>query len=527
VALQGQQNEWEQIYGGKTFTKIIDGSATRYVDIFAAGMQSGLTSPSRPWFKLGLQDADLAAFQPVRAWLDECERRMYAVMDASNFYASLHHIYKELPVFGTAAQIILEDFENVIRCRPFTIGEFWLALDASLRVDTLYRHGWYHAHQLEDQFGKANLSQAALNALAGNNVKAMFQVIQAIEPDPEYVDRRDISKKAYRSVYFELGGESDKILRQRGYDEFPCQAPRWNIVGSKVWGRGRGMEALGDVKMLQRFVEAQLVNYDKAMEPPVVAPPGLKGEQINTIPNGITYVDDMGGNNAMRSLYNVPNMIESAETKIQAIKSDLKEWFFTNLFMMLANQPTRSGVTATEIAERHEEKLQVLGPVLERVHGELLDPAIVRIFAIMSRVGALPPPPPIPELRGQSIKIEYTSTLAVAAKMSGLTAIDQFIGRIGAAAQIRPEVLDNVNFDAYVQVYADDIAVPAKLLNTPEQIAKIRAARAQQQQQQQQAAMMASAAQTAKTASQADMSGNNALAQVMGRVLPQQVPAAS
>lgn len=528
VGLQGYQNEWEQIEGGKTDFHIVDGSSTRYVDIFAAGMQSGLTSPSRPWFKLGLHDQDLANYQPVKVWLEDIEARMRMVFDASNFYASLHHLYRELPVFGTGAQIILEDYDNIIRCRPFTIGEYWLSLDSSLRVDTLYRHLWMRACQLEEQFGYANMSLAAQSAYDNSNVKAMFQVIQAIEPNDEYTDTRDLSKKKWRSVYFELGGESNKILSQEGFDDFPCQAPRWHVIGSKVYGRGRGhFGLLADTKMLQRFAESQLVNYDKAIEPPVVASPSMKNEQINTIPGGVSYSDDMGSQNSLRPLYEVPDMLESGERKIESIKTNIREWLFTDLFMMLANQPTRSNVTATEIQERHEEKMLVLGPVLERVHGELLDPSIARTFSIMARMGALPPPPPIKELRGQKIKVEYISALAVASKMTQLTGIDQFIGRIGAIAQINPDCLDNVNFDAYVQVYAEDAAIPAKLLNDPQVVAARRAARQKQKAMEQQMQTTQQMAEAAKTAAAAPLGGNTVLSQAMGRVMPPGVPAAT
>ncbi len=529
VGLQGQQNEWEQIYGGKTHEKIIDGSATRYIDIFAAGMQSGLTTPSRPWFKLSLDDPELSAFPPVRAWLDEIERRMYAVMDASNFYGSLHHIYRELPTFGTAGQMIMENFDTIIRCRPFTIGEYWLSLNSDLEVDTFYRHCWMHACQLVEQFGINKVSDAAKQAYETNNVKALFQVIHAVEPNPGRTNLNDKAQKEWRSVYMQWGGggggvntsggypdNANGLLSVSGFHEFPAQFPRWHVIGSKVYGRSRGMDALADVKMLQRFKEAVLVNYDKALEPPVVAPAELKNEQINTIPSGVNYASDMAGANSFRALYAVPNMLAEGMKGIDAIKGDLREWFFTDLFLMLANQPTRSNVTATEINERHEEKLLVLGPVLERVHTELLDPSISRIYSIMRRMGALPPTPPLRELRGRNIKIEYVSALAVAAKMSALTGMDQFISRIGGVAQMNPAVLDNINFDAYARAYAEDANIPAKLLNDPETIAHIRQARDQQQQQQQKMQAIAQSAETAKTASGADLGGgNNVLKQAL------------
>ena len=83
--------------------------------------------------------------------------------------------------------------------------------------------------------------------------------------------------------------------------------------------------------------------------------------------------------------------------------------FNVDLFMMIANSG-RGQMTATEVAERHEEKLMMLGPVLSRLNEEVLRPLIERCFDILARQGQLPPPPE--ELRGQKLSVEYTSMLA-------------------------------------------------------------------------------------------------------------------
>lgn len=197
------------------------------------------------------------------------------------------------------------------------------------------------------------------------------------------------------------------------------------------------------------------------------------------------------------------------------VQERIQRGFFTDLFLMLANQPTRSNVTATEIAERHEEKLLMLGPVLERLEGELLDPLIERTFAILLRAEALPPPPPV--LSGRLLDIEYVSILAQAQKLVGVTGIQQFSGFVGGIAAVRPEVLDKVDFDAMVDEYAEIVGVPPKLILPPEAVAKLRAERARAQQMQTAMAMGQQMAEGAKTLSQADLDGNNALSVLTGR----------
>ncbi|MDH8265416.1 portal protein, partial [Klebsiella pneumoniae] len=66
--------------------------------------------------------------------------------------------------------------------------------------------------------------------------------------------------------------------------------------------------------------------------------------------------------------------------------------YFVDLFMMLQNINTRS-MPVEAVIEMKEEKLLMLGPVLERLNDECLNPLIDRTFSIMARKNLLPPPP--------------------------------------------------------------------------------------------------------------------------------------
>jgi hypothetical protein len=47
-------------------------------------------------------------------------------------------------------------------------------------------------------------------------------------------------------------------------------------------------------------------------------------------------------------------------------------------------------MTATEVMQRTEERMRLLGPILGRMEAELLGPIITRVFGIMLRQGAVP-----------------------------------------------------------------------------------------------------------------------------------------
>jgi hypothetical protein len=197
---------------------------------------------------------------------------------------------------------------------------------------------------------------------------------------------------------------------------------------------------------------------------------------------------------------------------IQDVRGRINQTFYTDLFLMLANS-TKTNMTATEVAERHEEKLLMLGPVLERLHNELLDPLIEITFTRMIEAGLVPPPPQ--ELQGVDLNVQYVSMLAQAQRAVATNGIDRFVGNLGAVAQFKPEVLDKFDSDKWADAYSDMLGIDPELIVSNERVALIRQSRAQAAQAAQQQAQNAQAAATAKDLAAAKTGEDSALTNVM------------
>jgi hypothetical protein len=254
--------------------------------------------------------------------------------------------------------------------------------------------------------------------------------------------------------------------------------PRWETTTTAdFYGRGPGWKALGDCKMLQKLQRQSLLALDKVVDPPVQQDSSVEGT-ANTLPGGVSRSSAMVPNAGVRAAYQInPDMV-AIENKIEKTTQKIGRMFFADLFLMLIREDNPR-MTATEVAERQSEKLQILGPVLERLENELLNPLVTRTFGIMMRNRLLPPPPA--ELQGQDIKVRYISILAQAQRMIGVTAVQQSIGFIGTAlAPLNPTVIDMINVDTTAREYADMLGIPAKMLNSPEKVDEIRKGRAQE-----------------------------------------------
>lgn len=496
--------------------RIVDSTGTLAVRTLAAGMMSGITSPARPWFKLTLEDQGLAAYQPVQVWLEAVQRRMLRIFADSNFYNAMHVAYEDLAVFGTAALIIYEDFDDVIHCYNPCAGEYFLAQNYKLGVDTFYREFVQTSSQLVREFGEENVSDTVRQLYndKGNGKDKEVVVGHAIEPKEE----------RYREVYWELGSSQQTVLRTRWYDENPSLAARWYLVANDVYGRSPAMDALGDIKQLQVETKRKAQAIDKMVNPPLVADVSLKNEPASVLPGGVTYVPSTAMEHGFKPVYQVQPRLQEMMLDLQEIQKRVKEAFFYDLFLMISQLDTVR--TATEIAVRKEEKLIALGPVLERFQNEFLDPAIDRTFNIMMRAslpfwrgetdrGLLPPPPP--ELENMHIKVEYVSMLADAQKAIFTTGIERLFGFVGNIAAVRPDAPDKLNFDEGIEDYANALGVSPRVVVSQEAVDKIRAQREAQKQQAALLEQTLAGAKGAEILSKTETgAGQNALGMIMG-----------
>jgi len=492
---------------------ILDGHAARTLNTLASGMTSGLTSPSRPWFKLGLADKDLAKFEPVKEWLAIAQDRLMSVFSTSNIYGSLPVIYAETAGFGTGALIILRDYKDVIRARNFTIGEYVLGIGPDGRVDAFGRKFWYTAGQLIREFGIENVSDQARVAYENHRPDQKFRLIHLIEYNEAIIMGDPMFQgKKYRSVYWEEGTPQDRFLRVAGFNDFPVMAPRWGVTTTyDVYGRSPGWDCLGDVKMLQKMQRNSLIALDKVVDPPVQGDANVT-DQINTLPGGMNKTSAVSPNAGLRAVYQIQPDFAAIEAKIQRTQEAIGKSFYADLFLMIS-QADRPNMTAREIVERHEEKLLALGPVLERLESELLDPLIDRSFNILLEDGLLPPPPQ--ELSGVDLDVEYISMLAQAQKMVGTTGIEQMVAFIGNLAAANPQALDKLDTDEAIDHYSDALGTPPKVIRTKEEVDAIREEKAKEATLAQQGATLPAMVQGAKVLSETKMGQNSALDAIM------------
>jgi hypothetical protein len=280
------------------------------------------------------------------------------------------------------------------------------------------------------------------------------------------------------------------------------------------------MDVLPDIMQLQVETKRKAEAIEKQVRPPLLASIEMKNEPSSVLPGHITYAASIGADKGMRPIYTVNPQIEHMSQDLLMIQQRIQRGFFNDLFLMISESVAKDRTTAYEIAQKNQEKLQVLGPAIERMQNEAFSKAIQRIISVVSRKNLLPPMPP--SLRGVPINIEYISILAQAQAASATAGMERFLSITGSIAAVKREALDIINTDEFQRVYAEFMLVPNRVVNPDEVVAQIRQSRAQAQQAAQQAAvtqeLTTQAVQGAQTLSQTDVGGGqNALQLMLGR----------
>ena len=501
--LEGQRQNWETHWqevadymqprkadvtkqrarGDKRMEQVFDSSPIQAVELLAASLHGMLTNPSTPWFTLRFKDEDIDNEDEAKLWLESSTDAMYTAFNRSNFQQEIFELYHDLITFGTAAMFIEEDNDDIIKFSTRHINEVFIAENDKGRIDTIYRKFKISARAAIQKFGDAVSSD--VQTKAKKDPYEEMEILHAVYPRSEFnPNKKDKKNMPFESVYIEFKNGNE--LSVSGFREFPFVIPRYLKASNEIYGRSPAMTALPDVKMLNEMSKTTIKAAQKQVDPPLLVPDDGFLLPVRTVPGGLNFYRsgtrdrieplNIGANNPLGL-----NMEEQRRDSIRAV-------FYVNQLMMQQGPQ----MTATEVIQRNEEKMRLLGPVLGRLQSELLKPLIDRVFAILLRNNMLPQAPEF--LSGRDIEIEYVSPLAKAQKSTELQSIMRAVEILGSLANVAP-VFDYVNFDNLVKHLADIVGVPQKLLKSQSQV---NAERQQAQQQQQEMQQMQQLQQVAK-----------------------------
>ena len=470
-------------YGQPSTNKRFDSTATEANRLLALSMQNSLCPSSVIWYKLKIPEAhpmaELNDDPEVQAWFNAAMEKMFYTMHQSNFYSVIGEAFLDYTSFGTICVMVDEDdlthpnFNGIIY-KSMPIGEFVFAEDRRGVPDTLFWEYRMSARQAAQQFGKNNLPEAIREALQ-DKPDEEYDFLRAVLPAEDYYSKkkRGKEKMAWTSIDIAMAGK-EKIA-ESGYHEFPYAIGRFAKESGELWGRSPADVAMADIKVLNKIRELELRALNKAVDPPLIAPhQGIVGA-FKLIPGAINYSREP----ERIKFLPFEGRFDLTNLKGDELKRGIRSMFMADQLVM----PEKPNMTAQEVIELREQFQRMLGPTVARFESEVLMPIVLRTFGIGYRTGLFPPPPEA--MYGlNEIDVEFVGSLAKAQKISDVSAINQWFGMVGQAAQFSPDIIDIVDFEASLRILGDRLSVPGEALRSAEELMQRRAIKAEQAQEQ-------------------------------------------
>lgn len=462
--------------GNKRMSRIYDSTGIQSLELLASGLHGMATNPASRWFSLKLADKELNEIDDVREYLSEVEDIMFAKLHSpeSTITTHLHELYLDYAAFGTGIMFIGVGKKDNLLFQTRFLGECVIDENAEGVVDTVIREFEWTVRQCYQQWGddcSEEVKKKFADAKFDDKIKIIHAVYPRTDADTNMVGPENMP---IASVYMEK--KDYHVLRNGGFEEFPFAVPRWYKVAGEVYGRSPAMTALPDVKMLQEMMKTTIKAAQKIVDPPLAVPDeGLIGP-VRTVPGGLNFIR---GDYEIRPIMTNGNIPVSLEM-MQDLRNRIMQTFFVDQLQMAGN----ADMTATEVMQRTEERMRLLGPILGRMEAELLGPIINRVFGILLRQGELPEHPP--ELDGQEFVVEYVSPIALAQRGQK---VQRAVNALTIAAQVAsfdPSVMSRFDGENFLPWIAEELGVDPDIVLDDDEMAE-----KQQQMQQQQMMQMA------------------------------------
>lgn len=455
--------------GQKRTWQLLDNTGMHANEMLAGALHGLLTNPDLPWFEYTTGSLQLDNQDDVRLWLQQTARDTHNVLNNTNFQTELHELYTDLTSIATACMFIEEDERFIVRFSTKFIADYYICENNLGFVDEIYREWKWDANNIIAEFGIDNVPEKIKKAYEKKD-DTKFTIIHAVYPKT-MVDPKSTDSMKYISQYI-LSDTNDEVTSGE-YQEFPYVVPRWSKAPGEKYGRGPAMTALPELKVLNKMNETMLIGAQKLVDPPIQLPDDGFIMPIITKPGGINYRRSGNPEDQIKPIFN-DTRIDFGYQAMGDIRKRVRDAFYVDQLKLAQDAKY---MTATEVLQRTEESMRLLGPMLGRMQSEFLRPLIDRVFRIMWDRKLIAPPPEA--LNGRKIDVRYNSMIAKTQRVNEGQSILRVIQGAAPFMQIDPNVAQNFDGDAVVRILASTYGAPQEMLRSTKDVKAMRDAQAQ------------------------------------------------
>lgn len=482
-----------RVEGDRRREDLYDGTPQQAARNLAAALDGLLKPRAEPWARARVADDSLDANDTVRDWLARVDDRLFQAIynPRARFQQATAEVDHDLVVLGTGALFIGEARSlDRLSFASQDLAGLYIMVDADGLANGLFRTRRLSARQAKEFFVErlgGKLGRSAGKALEDKAPDRKLDYVHAVLPRAEAAATARKSGKALPFTSHWIDVADKAILHESGFHEFPFAVPRWDTRSGETYGRSPAMIALPDANTLQAQGETILMAGEYATLPPIFAPSDSIVGPAKLRPGRYAFYD-LDAAVGQRLAQPIFPMQAGANIPIgREMQNDTRDQVWAAFFRNVLNLPNAGPqMTATEVMQRREEFVRIIGPVFGRLEADYLAPIVERIFGIMFRAGAFGAVPD--ELAGADIRFEFRSPIERIRRQIEAAAALKSVEEIGLVAQATgdPAVLDFIDRDKVAKMI--ETANGVDILRGEREVAELRQSRAQAEQAAAQAA---------------------------------------
>jgi hypothetical protein len=452
-----QRNLYNGYYEGKTpgkgkMQRVFDSTAMSSTKRFANRLQSGLFPANRNWCRLepgsAVPEQDQARAQQI---LDAYVDIMFDQLRQTSFDLAMGEFLLDLCV-GTAVMMVTPG-DEVTPIRFLAIPQYLVAIEEGAygMVDNVYRKLRIKAESIKREFPDAQIT-----------VELQEAIDRRGSEDLDLFDAVIFDQETGRYNYHVIWPTKGQEIVHREMSSSPFIVARFSKTAGEIYGRGPLVDAIADIKTLNKTLELVLKNASLSISGVYLAADDgvLNPQSIKIQPGAIIPVARNGGPQGA-SLAPLPKAgdFNTSQIVIQDLRVNIKKILMDDTLP----PDTMSARSATEIAQRQRELASNLGSAFGRLMTEIMTPLVSRVLFVLDRQGLINMPL---KVNGVEVKVTSVSPLAEAPKMEE---VNQLLNFMQIANSMGPMGQTIINVQESISFIARKMGIDERLLNTPEE----------------------------------------------------------
>ena len=387
---------------------LLSTAAQRARGKFIAALQSTVTPPNERWHRLIAPNKALSKKESVAAWLENLTDALFELRyrASAGFNKAIIKIWDRNSIIGLGVMFVDEDAEgDGMNYRAVHPKDFYAVLGADGSLKKCYNkmklQGWEVAEKIIAKGKKPEnvLPKDLWSRILEDNqtdVKLVHVVYKLspkeIETTEQRFKRKDGSIYVFKPRYkaYLLIDDCNKpiIIDEGFFFSCPYQFLRFNALDNDVYSSSPTIDALPEIRMLQRIRKSVIESAEKAVDPPLLARREAAMGGIVPIAGAIIPGTlDAEGRELLKPLQTGDATGIGVEVE-ELITKAIEDYYLVPLYMMFYQE---GKMTATEIHQRAMERAMMMSIKVFPIENELLSPMVMRELDIMQRQGKLPP----------------------------------------------------------------------------------------------------------------------------------------